>query len=333
MPAHSSYNSDALKRAREEAGKKSKGRAQLRRQERQRVMRLAGKVAGKPTGRYAMLPAKALVRPGNYQRPFNDEAAMAIAEGFDWDAFHVVNVTEHQENGKIVHKYRDGQHRIFGALLACGEDVLIPCMIYPTRGEQRDAWVFNRINIDRRALAAADKWNSRRTEQDAYVLEVETILNRYNLRATPTRGKSATHPGEVSAVGALEQMLKTGGSVSVDETVGLLYDTFGDDHHQYRDFIMRGLWTFILYFPDYRRDRLRQVILRAALNGRFVPKQIMGLGTGLQMAFAIYELYNENLSVRNGRLEPFPVPSSPKMAAADIRRITVAYREKRGASA
>jgi hypothetical protein len=334
MPKHNQYQSDQMKAARKVAGQKAKTRAQLRRQELERQMRLAGKAAGeRTTGRYAELPAKDIVRPANYQRPFNEDAAIEIALAFDWDAFDNVNVTERVENDKTIYEYRDGQHRLQGAMLAKGEDVVVPCMVYPSRGNVRDAWVFNRINIDRRSLAAADKWNSRRAEQDAYVTEVEHILSNHGLKATPTRGKSATQPGEVSAVGALEQMLKTGGAESVDEVIGLLYDTFGDAHQNYRDFIMRGLWTFVLYFPDYRRERLRQVMLRAALSGRLVPKQIIGLGIGVQMAVAFYELYNENLSERNGRLSPFPLPSSPKMAAADIRKMAAAYRAKRSAAA
>lgn len=333
MPRHK-FRPGENDRGRTKAAQTIKTKAHLRRLELERQMRLAGKAAGeRTTGRYMELPANSIVRPDNYQRPFTEQAAIDIALAFDWDAFDNVNVTEHVDpvTGAVTYKYRDGQHRLQGAMLAKGDDVLVPCMVYPTRGEQRDAWVFNRINIDRRSLAAADKWNSRRAEEDAYVVEVEAILGKYGLKATPTRGKSATKPGEVAAVSALEQMLKTGGHMSADETIGLLHDTFGDNHHQYRDFIIRGLWTFVLYFPDYRRDRLRQVMLRAALNGHFYPKQIIGLGTGLQMAFAIYEMYNENLSTRNGRLAPFPVPSSPKMAAADIRRMAAHYREARGA--
>lgn len=333
MPRHQ-FRRDENEKGRAKSAQTNKTKAQLRRQELERQMRLAGKAAGEPTGRYMMLKASDLVRPDNYQRPYTESAAIDIALAFDWDAFDNVNVTEHVDaKGKIVHKYRDGQHRLQGAMLAHGDDVLVPCMVYPTRGEQRDAWVFNRINIDRRSLAAADKWNSRRAEEDAYVLEVESILKKYSLKPTPVRGRSASAPGEVSAVASLEQMVKTGGRDSVDETVGLLYDTFGDNHHQYRDFILRGLWTFVLYYPDYRRDRLRHVMLRAALNGRFIPKQIIGLGIGLQMAFAIYEMYNENLSIRNGRLAPFPVPSSPKSAAADLKRMAAAYREARNAPA
>ena len=303
-------------------------KARLRRKELERRMRHAGEAAGeRTTGRYVELPAKTIQRPENYQRPFNENAAIEMALIFDWDAFDNVNVTERtDEKGRTIYEYRDGQHRLSAAMLAKGDNVLVPCMVYPSRGNARDAWVFNRINIDRRGLASADKWTSRKAEGDSYVEAVENLLAEFDLTAAPMRGKTKPEPGEVVAVVSLEQMLKKAGEESVRETLRDLHSVFGDNPRAYNEVLMRGVWHFVIRYPYHSASRLRTVLMRNGVEWR---PEFSQMDESVAMAYTIWTAYNYKQNPEH-RLPPFPMTPRGRQTGHETNRAALEYRRIRG---
>jgi hypothetical protein len=295
----------------------------LRMQELQRQMKLAGKNAGAFRGKLEEIPASVLQKSEFYQRPFQENRAWEIAQAFDWMAFHALSVAR-RPDGSLY--YMDGQHRLYAAMCAFGDRYPVPCIVYDVEDERTEAWVYNRINIDRRGLSSADKWKSRHAEEDAYVLEVESLLGEFNLVAAPKRGSYTPKPGEVVAVNTLERALKKAGAESVRETLDRLYSTFGDNPAAYREHFLRGVWHFIIRFPQYNPQRLRTVLLRKGVQ--WTPLYA-NMDVGISMALTIHQAYNHNEAPQH-RMPPFPLTPKGQQSGAETNRAALEYRKARG---
>jgi hypothetical protein len=295
----------------------------LRMQELQRQMKLAGKNAGEFKGRLEDIPANKLQKSEFYQRPFQQNRAIDIALAFDPIAFHALSVAR-RPDGSLY--FMDGQHRLMAAMLAKGDRYPVPCMVYDVEDERTEAWVYNRINIDRRGLSAADKWKSRHAEGDAYVLEVEDLLGEYGLVAAPKRGSYHPVPGEVVATNTLEMMLKKAGAQSVREVLGTLSSTFGDNPLGYREHFLRGVWHFIIRYPQHNPQRLRTVLLRKGVE--WTPLYA-NMDPGISMAVTVHQAYNHNEAPQH-RMPPFPLTPKGNQSGSETNRAALEYRKARG---
>ena len=299
-----------------------KEKALLRRQELARHLKQAGRAAGKPTGTYEEIPAHLLQKSPFYQRPLNEGRAIEIALAFDWAAFHALNIARRPDGTMW---FMDGQQRRLAAQLAYHDKIEVPCMVYEVNSIQREAWVYNRINIDRRGLTAPDKWLSRHTEEDPFVLEVESLLAEFDLRAAPMRGRREPQPGEVVAVYSLEAGLRKAGTQSIRETLLNLSAAFGDNPHGYIETFIRGVWHFIIRFPSYRPQRLRTVLLRHGLGWR---PEFHGMDEGIAMALTIHQAYNHREPAER-RLAPFPIAPKGRQSGAETNRAALLFRRAR----
>lgn len=301
-------------------------RARLRRLEATKRMKAAGKAAGEFDGEWLMVRADTMKKSPLYQRPFNQNQAIEIAYFFNWRAFGVLSVARRAyEPGNPLY-FMDGQHRLSGAQMAFSDSVEVPCMVYNVASVQEEAHIYNLININRRGLTYADKWTSRAAEGDAFVEAVERLLGEWGLVAAPKRGRFAPEPGEVVAVNTLESMLKKAGEESVRETLGNLHAVFGDNPKAYNEIFLRGVWNFLIRYPNYAVKRLRTILLRGGLDWR--PDTRTMLEEGVSMALEIWTAYNHK-EPADRRLPPFAMTPKGRQTGHETNRAALEYRRVR----
>lgn len=297
--------------------------ARLRRKELERHMKAAGRLAGTDHGgTYLDIAANKIKKPDYYQRPFRENRAIDYALNFSWRAFHVLNVAR-RKDGSLY--FMDGQHRLQAAMLAFGDRIEVPCMVYDVATMREEAEVYNMVNMDRRGLTLADKWKSRHAAEDPYVIEIESLLAEWGLTPAPIRGRTASEPGQVQALSFLEWALKKAGPGSIREVLGTLSAVFGDNPGGYVEQFLRGLWHFVIRYPDYNPKRLRTILMRHGVTWR---SDFQGMDEGTAMALTIHQAYNHKEPPER-RLAPFPLATKGHQSGQETNRAAAAYRAKR----
>lgn len=287
---------------------------------RERIVAMRAKPAAAENnqGEFRRIKIKDLTVPKEYQRRLTDADVWAIAEDFDWEKFHVLNVVA-RKTGELV--YRDGQHRVMGAYLKFGGEQEVPCMVYRGNGIQHEAEVFNALNIRRRALNANDRWNSRLVAGEAPVLAINAILSDLKLTPALHSGVANLGPMRISCMRRLEKLLEWAGETSVRETLQMIALGMGDVSAAFKEAIVKGVWHFIIRYPQYRADRLTSVLKRHGPQA--LEREGLGLlaattaDDGIAIAVAIHRAYN--LRLQTGVLPDFVLADSRARAGVQTR--------------
>ena len=264
--------------------------------------------------------ASEVVIPKEYQRAYDDKRAKGYAMRFSWRKFRSIALNR-RPDGTIV--CVDGQHRLRAAQRVFGPDVKVPCTFTVVETSKEEAGDFGGINSDRSGLAPQTAYQARLHNEQPEAMRVERLLGEFGLRSLAvdeTRGLRGT----VAATRTVEYMLKAGGESSVRAVLSVLHDLWKDDASGYRDFILAGMWQFLVrYDGNIRRDRVITVLERLKSPTQLdelTAEQKTGVNSSPAVACcgAIHYLYNYNMKLGMA-LPPFSV-ESPARHAAMLRR-------------
>ena len=318
--------------ARAEAGADRRKEALLRRLNERREARAlerataiarAAEAAGEADDRVSQekLRLGDIVVPEEYQRTLNQDRAIGYALRFSWEAFQSISVNRRPDGTLVL---TDGQHRLYAAQLAFGDDVLVKANVTSVVNTPQEAQLFLTMNTERTGLNYNAAFKARLHALDANALQVVEILTEYGLDYTRP-GEYRNQAGKVTAVSTLESMVRQGGRSSAREVLAILRDVQDGKPHPsaYRDFLMAGLWQFILrYDRHYRRDRLVKALRRDGLDKLAESvsefKTAVNSSDAAACCAAIHFAYNWHLLEKDA-LPPFAMEAKNRYGAI-IRR-------------
>jgi hypothetical protein len=242
-------------------------RREARALERSEAIRKAAEAAGAPDDHVTQekLRLGDIVVPEEYQRALNQDRAIGYALKFSWQAFQAISVNRRPDGTLVL---TDGQHRLYAAQLAYGDDVLVKCNVTNVENSPQEAALFLTMNTERTGLNYNAAFKARLHALDANALQVVEILTEYGLDYTRP-GEYRNVAGKVTAVSTLESMVRQGGRTSAREVLAILRDVQDGVPHPsaYRDFLMAGLWQFVIRYDRlYRRERLVRALKRDGLD-------------------------------------------------------------------
>lgn len=258
--------------------------------------------------------------PEEYQRIFDQARAEGIAMRFKWSRFQAPHVNQ-RPDGTLVAV--DGQHRIWAAQRCFGADVEVPVNLTHVETTVEEAGDFDAENTERRSLNYNAAFRARIHARDSDSLQVLLLLKEVGMRPLwpgETRGTEAT----VTACRTVEYMIKQGGASSARAVLSILRDVGGTDSDWYRDFILAGMWQFLLRYDGYlRRDRLVEVLKKQAdshaLDGLTAEhKNSINSSNGAAACGALHYLYNFRMKVGDA-LPPYSIESANRHSAL-VRR-------------
>jgi hypothetical protein len=266
------------------------------------------------------ISASDVVVPPEYQRVYDDKKARGYAMRFSWRKFRSVAVNRRPDGTLAL---VDGQHRLRAAQMLFGPDVQVPCTFTHAETTVEEARDFDGINTDRSSLGYNAAFRARIHGKDPQALQVQAILRTKGLRPL-WPGENRGLEGTVTATRTIEYMVKAAGESSAKAVVGILYDVWGRDPNGYRDFILNGLWQFLVRYDGYlRRDRIVTVLSRLkspADMDDLTKEQRTGVNSSAAVACcgAIHYLYNYQMKAADA-LPPFSV-ETPARYSSTIRR-------------
>lgn len=272
--------------------------------------------------------ASEVVVPEEYQRIYDEKRSRGYAMRFSWRRFRSVAVNRRPDGTLAL---VDGQHRLRAAQMVFGPDVRVPCTFTHADSTQEEAGDFDGINTDRSGLSYNTAFRARLHHGNKESLQVEEVLTQYGLRPL-WPGENRGVPGTVVATRTVEYMIKAAGVSSARAVIGVLQEVWKDDASGYRDFILSGLWQFLVRYDGLvRRDRVVTVLGRlkspTELDG-LTAEQKTGVNSSAAVACcgAIHYLYNYNMKLGMA-LPPFSA-ESPSRHSAMLRRAARRWLDK-----
>jgi hypothetical protein len=267
--------------------------------------------------------ASRVIVPPEYQRPYTEGRAVGYAMRFSWRKFRSIAINRRPDGTLAL---VDGQHRLRAAQMVFGPDVVVPCTFTHVETTAEEAGDFDGINTDRSGLAYNAAFRARVHYEDPDSVLVMTVLAEKGLRPLWPREPRGIK-GTVTACRTIEYMTKKAGVTSARATISILHELWGDDPEGYRDFMLGGLWQFLLRYDGHvRRDRIIEVLREASRKDG--PKAMDDLtadhrssvNTSSAAAFcgAVHYLYNYRL--RPGSALPPYAPESTTRHNAVVRR-------------
>jgi len=293
-----------------------------RQAERDAAIAAAAEAAGDPKDHIEQVYVKAsdILVPEEYQRIFDQPRAEGIAMRFKWRRFQAPQINR-RPDGTLVAV--DGQHRIWAAQRCFGQDVMIPVLLTHVETTVEEAGDFDAVNTERRTLNYNAAFRARVHARDADSLQVLLLLKEVGMRPL-WPGENRGTPATVVACRTVEYMIKQGGASSARAVLSVLRDVGGTDPDWYRDFLLAGMWQFLLRYDGLlRRDRLVDVLRKQtdshALDGLTAEhKNSINSSNGAAACGALHYLYNYRMKVGDA-LPPFSI-ESPTRHSALVRR-------------
>ena len=287
-------------------------------------------MAGRPEDHLTQVYVKAsdILIPEEYQRIFDQARAEGIAMRFKWSRFQAPHINR-RPDGTLVAV--DGQHRIWAAQRCFGADVMIPVNLTTVETTVEEASDFDAENTERRTLNYNAAFRARIHARDADSLQVLLLLKEVGMRPLwpgENRGTEAT----VTACRTVEYMIKQGGASSARAVLAILKEVGGTDPDWYRDFILAGMWQFVLRYDGYlRRDRVVEVLKKQgdshALDGLTAEhKNSINSSNGAAACGALHYLYNYRMKVGDA-LPPYSIESNTRHSAL-VRRFARQWLER-----
>lgn len=318
VSAQAEVNAD---RRMEALKKRLDDRREARAEERRVAIAAAAVAAGDPDDDVALkrLRLGDIVVPEEFQRLLNEDRAIGYALKFSWAAFQAISVSKLPDGTLLL---TDGQHRLYAAQLAYGDDVLVKCVVTTLKNIHQAAALFITTNDERVGLNYNAKFKARIVAQDDNVRQIIALLKEFDLDYTRP-GEPRGRQGTVTAVSTLESMIRQAGVTSAREALAVLHHVWGDNPDAYRDFLLAGMWQFLIRYDGlYRRDRLIESLKRDGLEkiADLVPdfKTSVNSSNAAAACGAIHFTYNWHLRERDA-LPAFASEAKNRYAAL-IRR-------------
>jgi len=271
--------------------------------------------------------ASDVVIPEEYQRVFDENRAWGMALAFSWRKFRSIDVNRRPDGTLAM---VNGQHRTWAAQVVYGNDVEVPCTFTHAATTVEEADDFVGINGDGRGLTYNAGFRARVHAQNPVALKVVLVLQERGLR--PLWPKEAVRtPATVRACRTIEYQIIQGGISSARAVLSILHEVWADNPEGYRDFILAGLWQFLLRYDGMiRRDRIVKVL--ASLEGPGVLDDLaaenrtgINSSIGAAACLAVCALYNHNEPTRF-RLTPPPVENVGR-TTTEVKRLARRWKQ------
>lgn len=289
----------------------------VREQERADAIRAAAQAAGHADDHVTQMGIRVgdIVVPEEYQRLLNVDRAVGYALQFSWQAFQAISVNQRPDGSFVL---TDGQHRLYAAQLCFGDAEIVKCNVTRVENTPLEAGLFLTMNTERVGLNYNSAFKARLHALDANALRVVDLLQEFDLDYTKP-GEYRNQPGKITAVATLESMVRQAGVSSARATLSILKEVWGDSPEAYRDFMLGGLWQFLIRYDGlYRRDRIVTSFKRDELEviGDRVAdfKTSVNSSSAAAACGAIHYTYNWHLQMKDA-LPPFSSEAKNRYAA------------------
>lgn len=207
------------------------------------------------SGQYEIIKLSELFIDPNYQRDMEEQRVKKIVNQFDHRLFGILEVSERQGGYKAVF---DGQHRLeAGVLLGLGA---VPCLVHRGLTPEEEAYLFTRLQTQRRGLGQIDRFRAQVFAGDAEQVALKKILDSEGFIV----GRNTNSTSTISAIVTLERMYRRYGPDHVREMLVQLKEIWGADDGAltgaFMDGFSRWLWAYgDDRFTDEVKERLRNV--------------------------------------------------------------------------
>jgi len=223
------------------------------------------------------------------QREFNQTRAERMASEFDPDKFRTLDVIPYGAKFRVF----AGQHRLWAARKALGDDQRVPCRVHDKNLSLRDQARICLGVDDMVAWRALSKWKIRVIEEQEIPVKIEAILKRHHLRIA-----NEMSDGVVRAVNALETIYIQQGEAVLTAALDVLDAAYGKQQDAYDGLLLRGLALFLAKTgTSVDRADLARRMTRYAGPGRLLGAardlaKVSGISASRGMARRLADLYN-----------------------------------------
>jgi hypothetical protein len=172
-----------------------------------------------------------------YQRPLNERTVRTIAQGFDGRRLGVLVVSKRDGWYAVF----DGQHRLAALRKLGALDAL--CQVHENLAQKDEAWLFARLQLDRRSLRPIDRFKAQLVAEDPAACEIDQIVRDHGLRI----GGNGRAPS-VQAIVSLEKIYARGGGALLRDVLGLIQRVWRDDDGSTHGQFLEGTAIFVTAF-------------------------------------------------------------------------------------
>lgn len=184
-----------------------------------------------------------LVVPDDYQREYRPDRARKIAANYDPDLDQPITVMQTDDS-----KYRviDGQHRV-GAKKILGHNY-VSAIVVTKRPDE--ALLFADLNQSRRALRPLELFRAEAAGGRVEATEISDAVESHGLRIGNPSNRT------ISAIGALRQLYKRGGSQLVDATLDVIQRSWPDEREALQNYYLKGVGLLLSRYDGRFREEL-----------------------------------------------------------------------------
>lgn len=172
-----------------------------------------------------------------------------IAASFKWSMWGRPILSQRKDGRYYV---LDGRHRIIALREISGDDAEFPALIMKGLTVQDEAWMFNHLNTDKRAVPAAETFRAALVAKERYAVDIEEVMTTegIGIRGVTKFGKPETagvaaRIRETQAIGTLKQIYAREGKMGLRKVVTVLKDAWYDEHGAFDRFPMVAVSAFL----------------------------------------------------------------------------------------
>jgi hypothetical protein len=198
-----------------------------------------------------------------YQRILDVPRARKMAAAWDRRLAGILEVSDRGETYSPRYAVIDGQHRWAAAKFLVTPPQLV-ANVHEGLTIADEAVLFDKLNRQRKQTNTWDHWKARRAGGDAEVAAIEAVTEKHGLRIDP-----APRDGFVGCTGALERVVKLGGTNLLDDTLSLIVGAWNTRRDGLDSPIVHGI-ALVLHRlrDDVDLERLANALIDV------VPRQI-----------------------------------------------------------
>lgn len=240
-----------------------------------------------PQVHFELVPIKDLVSNQEYQRTLSMMHVKKAVENFDLNQINPIKVS--RRNG--INYVFNGQHTAeIIAMVSGSRETPVWCMIYDDLEYEEEADIFANQMKNVKPLAPIEIFNANCEAGNDKALLIRGLVESYKLKIS-----GSSHPGCISAVGALESIYDKYGYDTLDRVLRIIIATWEGEEKSFSGNMMNGVARLIWAYGDNLNDeifknKLSQISVREII--RTAKERRAG---SLGYAEAMLNAYNRRL--------------------------------------
>ena len=146
----------------------------------------------------------------------------------------------------------DGRHRIIALREIFGDDTEFPALVLKGLQVQDEAWMFNHLNIDHRAVPASETFRAALMAKERYAVDIEEVLTSEGIGIIGVtkfeKGAKSSAGGRVAetqAIGTLNRIYKRDGKLALRNVISILKDAWIEEHGAFDRFSLVAVAAFV----------------------------------------------------------------------------------------